>query len=471
MLYRKLLVALDGSPLSWQAFRTGLQMAKALGASLRVISVVEGPRTPPAESPVSAASTSSGELRWDWGAYMQQAQALAVAQAAAAGVHLETAIREGHASSVLLDAAREGGNDLLLLRATGHEHPWSPTTGGTARRVVNEAPCAVMLVRAPAPELRVRDLMSVEVAKIAPETPLPEIIGRLIQQGVKLLTVVNEQRQVVGVITLGSPLAQDQAYRRLDLQQAASADLLIQHLRQLFKAEKAAKDVMNRHPIVVKEDIGIESAVRWMVSQRVTRMPVVDAGGMLLGMLDQENLLRYYTGLVEAPDMPSVQERVPQAAAPRTVGEVTMIQVPLIPSDMPLTEVLQQVQTTPLRRAIVVNHNGVAPGVIADRDILAARGLVARRNPVLALAGRFSLSFPEELFRCRLSSGPLTAQQIMRPQLYAVTPATPVAEAVRLMLAHQIKRLVVVDEHGKPLGMVNREQLLRSIVEGGGLLR
>ncbi len=39
---------------------------------------------------------------------------------------------------------------LLLppfLGATGHEHPWSSTTGGTARKVANEVPCAVLLVR------------------------------------------------------------------------------------------------------------------------------------------------------------------------------------------------------------------------------------------------------------------------------------------------------------------------------------
>ncbi len=57
----------------------------------------------------------------------------------------------------------------------------------------------------------------------------------------------------------------------------------------------------------------------------------------------------------------------------------------------------------------------------------------------------------------------------MRPHLVAVTPTTPVAEAVRTMLAHQIKRLVVVDEAGKPLGLVDRQQLLRSLVEGGPL--
>ena len=40
-----------------------------------------------------------------------------------------------------------------------------------------------------------------------------------------------------------------------------------------------------------------------------------------------------------------------------------------------------------------------------------------------------------------------------------------------IMLAHQIKRLVVVDEAGKPLGLVDRQQLLHSLVEGGGKIR
>ena len=81
-----------------------------------------------------------------------------------------------------------------------------------------------------------------------------------------------------------------------------------------------------------------------------------------------------------------------------------------------------------------------------------------------------SCNIPEDLFRGRLSQGPLTAEQMMRPYLFAVTPATLVTEAVRIMLAHQIKRLVVVDEAGKPLGLVDRQQLLRSLAEGGAML-
>lgn len=466
--YKRLLVALDGSPLSWQAFQTSLQMAKTLGAALRVISVVEGPKAPALQSDSLAISTDSGRLHWNWATYMRQTQALAIAQAEAAGVQIETTIREGHASSVLVTSAREGGTDLLLLGATGHEHPWSDTTGGTARKVANEAPCAVMLVRPPAVQQRVRDMMSLEAASVTLETSLSEVIGKLIEQGIKLLCVVNEQRQVVGVITLGSLLAQDRTFQSVALQEASSADLLMQHLRQAFKAQKLARDVMIQQPIVVKDDAGIETSLRWMISQRITRIPVVDADGKLAGIFDQESILRYYTGLDDKADAaPLSPENAPPPTAFRTVGEAKITQVPLVSLDTPLAEVLRQVQSTPLRRVIVVNQQGVARGVIADRDLLASRGMMSRRNPLLAFAGRFSLNFPEELFRRRSSSGPLAAEQVMRPHLYSVTQATPIAEAVRLMMAHHIKRLVVVDEQGKPLGLVERQQILRSLLEGG----
>lgn len=468
-LYKRLLIALDGSPLSTQALSVGLQMAKTLGASLHVISVVEGPRTPPASSLSPVSSAGRNTLHWDWEAYLRRTQILAEAQAAIAGVPIETTIRQGQASSVLIEAARAGGYDLLILGATGQERPWSSTTGGTARKVANEAPCAVLLVKPPIGELRVRDLMSTEVARVAPDTSLAEGMRMLVEQGVKLLVVVNPEQHVIGVITLGSLLAQDEVYRRLDLPQTASPDLFLQHLRQLFTAKNVVSEVMITQPIVVKEDGGIEQAVRWMLSQHVTRMPVVDAAGKLVGLLDQESLLRYYTGdtgRAGTLEASPASANTPAPLAPRTVGEIALTQVPLIAFDAPPTEVLQQIQSTPLRRVIVVKYDGTALGVIADRDLLEARGVMSRRNPLLAFAGRFSLRFPEERFRRRFSSGLLSAQQLMRPRLFSVMPSTPVAEALRLMLAHQIKRLVVVDGDGKPLGLVDRQRLLRVLVEG-----
>ena len=465
--FKRLLVALDGSPLSWRAFQVSLQLARASGATLTAISVIEGPLAPSATRPLTAHAGSVG-ARWDWTAYFQRVQALATAQAHLVGVTLATITHEGHASSVLTAAAQENNYDLFVLGATGQEHPWSVTTGGTARKVANETRCAVLLARPSISQRRVSDLMITEVASVRPHTPMPEVITQLIERSAKLLVVVNEQEQVLGVITLGHLFTRHEAYRNLDLLQATDdAEKVADYLRQFLATEKTAGDVMIAHPLVLTENTSMENAARWMISQRITRMPVINADRQLLGMLDQEHLLHYYMDVgVTSETQTGAQGTEQLAARPRTVGEAVISKAPVVSLETPLFEVLRQVQETPLRRIIVVDSNGRAVGVIADRDMLAAQGFQTRRNPVLALAGRFSFGIPEEIVRRRSSSGLQTAQQVMRPHLYAVTPATPVAEAVRLMLAHQIKRLVVMDEAGRPLGFVDRQQLLRSLVEG-----
>lgn len=467
-LFRRLLVALDGSPLSWQAFQVGLQFAKLPGAALASLSVIEGPKAPPKQQAAAIPlSPPSARIDWDWAIYFQQIQAIAAAQAHLADLPLETFTREGSASTLLTSLARERNIDLLILGATGHEHPLSLTTGGTARKIANAAQCAVLLVRPLTFQSRVRDLMTAEVTAIHQQTPLSHIIGQLIEQGIKILVVVNEEQHVAGVITLGHLLTQGELFRQLDMQQVTDAHQLSEQLRHLFRFEKTAGEVMIRPPLVCKDEDTVAEVAHLIASHGVTRLPVIDTEGKLAGQLDQTAILQYYANLPEITPTRSVGQAVQPVSSLQRVGDTVITQVPLLAPTMPYIEVLRQVQSTPLRRVIVVNSDGKAIGVIGDRDLLVSQGLAAPRNPIFALAGRLFLNFPEELFGRRITQGSLTAQQVMRPRLFTVMPTTPITEAVRIMLAHQIKRLVVVDETGKPLGLVDRQQLLRSLVEGG----
>jgi nucleotide-binding universal stress UspA family protein/predicted transcriptional regulator len=463
-LFRRLLVGLDGSPLSWQAFQVGLQLAKLAGATLTTLSVIEGPKTPPKQQ--AAPRTPSGKLDWDWAIYFQQMQARASAEAHLADLPLETFTREGSASTLLTSLAQERNTDLLILGATGHEHPLSSTTGGTARKVANAAPCAVLLVRPLAFQSRVRDLMTTDVIGIPPQTQLTEIIGQLIEQGNKILVVVNDEKHVVGVITLGRLLTQGELFLQLDMQQVADVHQLSEQLRQLLSLEKRAEEVMIQHPLVCKDEDTVAEAAHLMAARSVTRLPVINREGKLVGLLDQAAILHYYANLPETTTPLPIGQVVQPARSPRLVGDTVITPVPVVVQATPFIEVLHQVQSTPLRRVIVVNPDGKAIGVIGDRDLLVSGDLGATRNPIFAFAGRLFLHLPEELFKRRLAQGSPTAQQLMRPHLFAVTPATSIPEALRMMLAHQIKRLVVVDEAGKPLGLVDRQQLLRSLVEG-----
>jgi nucleotide-binding universal stress UspA family protein/predicted transcriptional regulator len=465
-LFKRILVALDGSPLSWQAFSTGMQLAQLLHATLHTVSVLEGRAAPSATGALPPLSTQAMDSApWDWSAYFHRTQALATAQAHLLGHRVETITAEGSANSTLTAIAREQHSDMLVLGATGHEHPWSAVIGGTARKVANEAPCAVLLVRPPVSQQHVRHMMSTSVSTISSNTPLPEVLRLLIEQGVKLLVVVDDEHYVQGIITLGHLFTSNERLRQTNLYHLSGAN----QIGQLFDAGERAEDVMIRQPYVVKADTTIEAAARWMTSQRITRMPVVDSNNMLVGLLDQEAILGYYVNLPTGVDAKSIPQTAPvsQTSRPQTVGEASFTQVPLVDLAASFPEIVQRIQETPLRRVIVVNRTGKAVGVIGDNDVLAAQGTATRRNPLLALAGRYMSNLPEEMFRRRSSQRLWTAQQIMRPRLFTATPATSLAEAVHLMLSNHIKRLVIVNEEGKPLGLVDRQHLLRSLVEGG----
>ncbi|HEX9923381.1 MAG TPA: CBS domain-containing protein [Anaerolineae bacterium] len=55
---------------------------------------------------------------------------------------------------------------------------------------------------------------------------------------------------------------------------------------------------------------------------------------------------------------------------------------------------------------------------------------------------------------------------MMTSPVVTVTPETSLLEALRLLLAHQIKRLPVVDEAGRLVGMVGRGGVLQVLGRG-----
>jgi len=58
-------------------------------------------------------------------------------------------------------------------------------------------------------------------------------------------------------------------------------------------------------------------------------------------------------------------------------------------------------------------------------------------------------------------AGTLTAADLMAPSLVTVRPEDSLAHAIRLMMQHQVKRLVGVDEDGRFRGLVDRREILR----------
>ena len=140
-MYRKILVALDGSEASKRALRVAIELARALGATLHALGVEE-------RLPHSAATLGEvQEAKAEANAFFQEVMAAARATAAEYGVLLTPEVRAGNAAQQIVNVARQGGFDLVVIGAKGHGFLEHFLLGATADRVVDYAPCSVLVVR------------------------------------------------------------------------------------------------------------------------------------------------------------------------------------------------------------------------------------------------------------------------------------------------------------------------------------
>ena len=127
----KILLCTDGSAEAARAARFSLLLARH-GDAIRLLAVVEDH----AEQTIRRALESLG------------------AELQAIGVECETQLRHGHAAEQILDEAAEWQADLIVVGRVGKRGLTRFSMGGTAARIVQYAPCSVLLVKEARPALR-----------------------------------------------------------------------------------------------------------------------------------------------------------------------------------------------------------------------------------------------------------------------------------------------------------------------------
>jgi len=139
-MYRRILVGLDGSEGSRRALDVAIGLARAAKAELFLISVEELPRYPATIDEVDDEHRSADK-------FFREIQEEAVQRINAAGLVAHRDIRLGHAAQALPHYALEVGADLLVIGHSGHSGIWGRLLGTTADKVVEHAPCSVLVVR------------------------------------------------------------------------------------------------------------------------------------------------------------------------------------------------------------------------------------------------------------------------------------------------------------------------------------
>lgn len=140
-MYSKVLVALDGSDSSRKALLAAVYLARALGSTLHALGVVE--HLPHFTATVGEVEQDREQQDTFMGQVLEEARRLAAEQ----GVHLTTETRSGHAAHQIVQVARDGGFDLIVLGADAPDLLRDILLGATTDIVTHNAPCSVLAVR------------------------------------------------------------------------------------------------------------------------------------------------------------------------------------------------------------------------------------------------------------------------------------------------------------------------------------
>lgn len=148
-MFHSLLIAYDGSAESCRALKTGITLAKNLGAALHAITVEEG--LPPYVSLdvayTAMAPTVVEEIEEQRQTYYDQLEAQARARAEKQGVALHTAVVTGDEVAAVVEYARQQQCDLILVGYHKHSAFADRLWGSTVHGITMAAECSVLAVK------------------------------------------------------------------------------------------------------------------------------------------------------------------------------------------------------------------------------------------------------------------------------------------------------------------------------------
>lgn len=140
-MFRKVLVAHDGSPGGKLSLELGVDIAARYGAELHSISVQE-------DLPAYAARIGEVEfIKEQADSYYSQVTDAAKAMAAAQGVELVTHVLPGHEVETIVNFCREGNFDLLVIGFMGHSRIFERIWGSTSQTLTRLSPCSVLVAK------------------------------------------------------------------------------------------------------------------------------------------------------------------------------------------------------------------------------------------------------------------------------------------------------------------------------------
>jgi nucleotide-binding universal stress UspA family protein len=145
-MFQSIVVGTDGSETAGEAVREAIELAKAVGGSIELVSAFE---PVPNQRLKEEARQAPEDLQWmvnpreDVEATLRDA----AERVQAAGLTVNTYAREGDPADAILDVAEERAADLIVVGNKGMTGAKRFLLGSVPNKVSHHAPCSVLIIR------------------------------------------------------------------------------------------------------------------------------------------------------------------------------------------------------------------------------------------------------------------------------------------------------------------------------------
>ncbi len=139
-MIRSILIAHDGSDEARRAVEIGTDLALRYGAKATLLTVIHHPAYAATVGEVAEADVEQRE-------FVARVQREAIEQARLRGLDLSATTVSGHPAEAIVEYARRHQVDLIVMGHRGMSNLQRFLVGSIADRVVDHAPCMVLIVR------------------------------------------------------------------------------------------------------------------------------------------------------------------------------------------------------------------------------------------------------------------------------------------------------------------------------------
>ncbi len=152
--------------------------------------------------------------------------------------------------------------------------------------------------------VKVKELMTTDVIAFKPDNKIPHVAKTFRTKRISGAPVIDDQKKVIGVISEADIMKLTAAipFPVIDPLNPFPVFSMSSYMKKVKKIpddidtifEGYVKDVMSKNPVTISPDDSISDAARIMRKNDFNRIPVVDAGGKLVGLIAREDIIAVF---------------------------------------------------------------------------------------------------------------------------------------------------------------------------------